>query len=314
MNYKAVCASIVLAIDLLQAPDGRQVSEDRKAILGFLESLAQVPKVSELCHRAEEVLKLLLQRDSENELWRSSSMGPGGTLSAGVHLSLSTSGASKSSSADLDKEVRAPPPLPFESTPDQTSSAMFYSPYFMGDLSAPPLAFATLDNSAHLASNTDPYAIAPPPHTFTPFNAGVDTTSALVDQPHPNEGAGDYLTAGTYYKSNPYAAFFLVSCAACGEYAGNAYATGCTVYTRGNLCVTAGAIGVAMNFLAYSVVPIPPQDVKPKIESQDTKPEIRLEEEDSKPDVKPKVEEEDVKPDVAWRRRRSPAPVRPLSA
>ncbi|KAK4698035.1 hypothetical protein P7C70_g8116, partial [Phenoliferia sp. Uapishka_3] len=86
MNYKAVCASIVLAIDLLQVPYGPHAEEHRRSIRGTLERIRKISHVSvgsfslssflsvlkngeptsqKLCHRATKVLQFLLQRDNE---------------------------------------------------------------------------------------------------------------------------------------------------------------------------------------------------------------------------------------------------------
>ncbi|KAK4698506.1 hypothetical protein P7C70_g7768, partial [Phenoliferia sp. Uapishka_3] len=66
LNYKAVCASIVLSIDLLRLPDGPQASHHRRAISDALIRIERYSKISTSCRRGSKVIRFLLERDRES--------------------------------------------------------------------------------------------------------------------------------------------------------------------------------------------------------------------------------------------------------
>ncbi|KAL8281383.1 hypothetical protein RQP46_006067 [Phenoliferia psychrophenolica] len=187
MNYKAVCASIVLAIDLLQAPAGPHATSHRQAIREALERIKNRAKVSKLCHRATKVLGFLLQQDAEKNQSDPAPKRSRGNSGGSLRIQ-PASPSSTTDSADLElhhKSHAAAPPGPLDARPNLVGSSSAGAWDYMGDMGqlfGPQLDFATFDLDEFLnsttpstsvaGSNADPFATYPPSQPPISYSVG----------------------------------------------------------------------------------------------------------------------------------------------
>ncbi|KAM0752848.1 hypothetical protein T439DRAFT_323462 [Meredithblackwellia eburnea MCA 4105] len=193
LNYKAICASIVLAIDLLQAPNGPESDQHRIAIQGALARIERFSRISTLCRRGAKVLQFLLQRDQEAT--RKSEPQPKRQRNAsGNHTRERTS-----SESDMRHKIPSPPsssasseisPTPIAastSTSPTTSWDMFQD--ILGATGSGELhnELGTLDISALLGM--DPSARTPPFQYSPNSQLGPSSVSTSFFPPTPTAPA-----------------------------------------------------------------------------------------------------------------------------
>lgn len=176
LNYKSVCASVVLAIDILYRPNSSDAPAHRRCLNGALKRIEAFAGVSTICRRGSKLIRFLLAKDAglgrparpqQKRTKHHESIHDVARFESTTERRRSTGYDAEQSEEPLRRKLShsTQAPTPYASTSklsDATTSSSYYPPR---RISSPPSMYASRD-----ATPPTSLYIPPPPTDLSTFD------------------------------------------------------------------------------------------------------------------------------------------------